>query len=152
MECAHQLGKLCQNRHLLVNLIPYNQTDVKDKLRCPNEQHLRQFQETVTSYNVFCTVRRTMGADIASACGQLVVQKEKEDTSLVHDIEDTLLQKNNGSMKPKSENKLPRTQVSNIHIVEKHDADNVVEILAIATSIAAICFIVSTTLFLRQRK
>ena len=86
IECAHQLGKLCENRHLVVNLIPYNQTDVKDKLSCPSEEHMKEFQRIVTSYGSFCSIRRTMGADIAGACGQLVVSKEK--SKEVQDIED----------------------------------------------------------------
>lgn len=77
-ECAHELGKLTENRSVVVNLIPYNQTDVKDKLRCPNEQHIKEFQRIVASYGTFCTIRRTMGADIDSACGQLVVLEQKD--------------------------------------------------------------------------
>merc|ERR1712166_1232817 len=46
-ECAHQLGKLCENRHLLVNLIPYNPTDVKDKLQCPSDEHMLEFRNIV---------------------------------------------------------------------------------------------------------
>ncbi|MGK3761850.1 MAG: hypothetical protein ACI8RD_014168 [Bacillariaceae sp.] len=78
-ECAHQLGKLCENRHLVVNLIPYNATDVKDKLQCPTDAHMLEFRDIVQSYGTFCTIRRTMGADIASACGQLVQKKEQEE-------------------------------------------------------------------------
>jgi len=77
-KCAHQLGKLCENRHLVVNLIPYNATDVKDKLQCPSDEHMLEFRNIVQSYGTFVTIRRTMGADIASACGQLVQQKNKE--------------------------------------------------------------------------
>mmetsp|Transcript_15354 Transcript_15354/g.34849 ORF Transcript_15354/g.34849 Transcript_15354/m.34849 type:complete len:203 (-) Transcript_15354:66-674(-) len=77
-KCAHELGKLCENRHLVVNLIPYNATDVKDKLRCPSDEHMLEFRDIVQSYGTFVTVRRTMGADIASACGQLVQKKNKE--------------------------------------------------------------------------
>ena len=77
-KCAHQLGKLCENRHLVVNLIPYNATDVKDKLQCPSDKHMLEFRDIVQSYGTFVTIRRTMGADIASACGQLVQQKNKE--------------------------------------------------------------------------
>ena len=87
IECAHQLGKLCENRHLVVNLIPYNQTDVKDKLSCPSEEQMKEFQRIVTSYGTFCTIRRTMGADIAGACGQLVVAKEQDSWSA--DVADT---------------------------------------------------------------
>ncbi|OEU22779.1 hypothetical protein FRACYDRAFT_223610 [Fragilariopsis cylindrus CCMP1102] len=78
-ECAHQLGKLCENRHLVVNLIPYNATDVKDKLQCPSDEHMLEFRDIVQSYGTFCTIRRTMGADIASACGQLIQKKEQEE-------------------------------------------------------------------------
>merc|ERR1712161_31091 len=74
-KCAHQLGKLCENRHLIVNLIPYNSTDVKDKLQCPSYEHMLEFRNIVQSHGTFCTIRRTMGADIASACGQLVQKK-----------------------------------------------------------------------------
>jgi len=77
-KCAHQLGKLCENRHLVVNLIPYNATDVKDKLRCPSDERMLEFRNIVQSYGTFVTIRRTMGADIASACGQLVQKKNKE--------------------------------------------------------------------------
>lgn len=91
-KAAHQLGKLCENRKLVVNLIPYNQTNVKDKLTCPSESHMKQFQDIVTSYGVFCFIRRTMGADIAGACGQLVVEKEQEKNMDV-DIEDVVMAK-----------------------------------------------------------
>ena len=65
IKCAHQLGKLCEGRHLVVNLIPYNQTDVKDKLRCPTNARMQEFRDIVASYGAYCTIRRTMGADIA---------------------------------------------------------------------------------------
>jgi sorting nexin-8 len=96
LECAHQLGRLCQHRHLVVNLIPYNATDVKDKLQCPSKAHTQKFRDIVASYGTFCTIRRTMGADIASACGQLVQKKQEEENSsnadddVVVDIEDVV--------------------------------------------------------------
>lgn len=104
-ECAHELGKLTENRSVVVNVIPYNQTDVKDKLRCPNEQHIKEFQRIVASYGTFCTIRRTMGADIDSACGQLIVldKKEKDQGSpqlsprTLADIEDGPMGSSNGS-------------------------------------------------------
>ena len=97
IEAAHQLGKLCEGKQLVVNLIPYNKTDVKDKLSCPSEEHMQEFRRIVSSYGSFCSIRqvaffvkfsqpilnilpsdfllarRTMGADIFGACGQLVV-------------------------------------------------------------------------------
>ena len=73
------MGKLCENRHLIVNLIPYNATDVKDKLQCPSPEHMQKFRDVVASYGTFCTIRRTMGADIAGACGQLAKSKIEEE-------------------------------------------------------------------------
>ncbi|EED91285.1 hypothetical protein THAPSDRAFT_34735, partial [Thalassiosira pseudonana CCMP1335] len=75
IEAAHQLGQLCRGRQLVVNLIPYNKTDVRDKLSCPSEEHMQEFRSIVSSYGSFCSIRRTMGADIAGACGQLVVEQ-----------------------------------------------------------------------------
>lgn len=79
VEAAHALGKLCQDRQLVINLIPYNATDVQDKLlSCPSFHDMQVFQKIVQSYGSFCTIRRTMGADIDSACGQLITKKERE--------------------------------------------------------------------------
>jgi adenine C2-methylase RlmN of 23S rRNA A2503 and tRNA A37 len=57
IEAAHELGKLCEGRQLVVNLIPYNKTDVKDKLSCPSEEHMQQFRRIVSSYGSFCSIR-----------------------------------------------------------------------------------------------
>lgn len=132
-ECAHQLGKLCENRHLVVNLIPYNQTDVKDKLSCPSEEHMKEFQRIVTSYGAFCSIRRTMGADIAGACGQLVVANEKKKHSAVLDIED-------GPFQTK--------QITSIKKIKKRGEsqdpkDKWLKPLAICTGITATCFLAS---------
>jgi len=156
IECAHQLGKLCENRHLIVNLIPYNQTDVKDKLRCPSDAHMRKFRDIVTSYKTFCTIRRTMGADIDSACGQLVVAKEKEAKQKQADIEDT------AQMNYATNSKQPKVVKRSSAIHSKSmmkdtsnlnsDLDHLVKPLAIATSILATCFIGTTILFFKQRR
>ena len=87
IEAAHQLGKLCEGRRLVVNIIPHNRTDVKDELRCPSEERMMEFRRIVSSYGSSCSVRRTMGADIAGACGQLVVAGERRGRG-VADIED----------------------------------------------------------------
>ena len=57
IEAAHELGKLCEGRHLVVNLIPYNKTDVRDKLSCPSEEHMQEFRRIVSSYGSFCSIR-----------------------------------------------------------------------------------------------
>ena len=78
-ECAHQLGKLCEGKNIIVNLIPYNTTDVKDKFQCPSLEHIEAFQKIVMGYGLYVFIRKTMGEDIAGACGQLVLQKEDEE-------------------------------------------------------------------------
>ena len=158
-ESAHQLGKLCRNRHLVVNLIPYNRTDVKDKLYCPAEAHMSEFQRIVTSYGSFCTIRRTMGADIAGACGQLVVAKEKkeQETSDIFDIEDGPLQV--GSEKKTGERMKGKVSIksSNKKWEEKPDRKEMVDYekwirpLTIATVIAGSCFVMSAMMVSRRR-
>lgn len=140
-ECAHQLGKLCENRHLVVNLIPYNQTDVKDILRCPSEDHMKEFQRIVASYGAFCTIRRTMGADIASACGQLVVANENNDKQNVVDIEDGPFQ----DKKPKDTKKMKHKFDSSYPKKSNYDfnSDKWIKRLVICTGVAAACFAIS---------
>lgn len=178
MESAHELGKLCENRSLVVNLIPYNQTSVKDKLRCPSKEHIREFQSIVTSYNVFCTTRRTMGADIDSACGQLVVlnkgkagqQEDPQSSTVVGDIEDGLAgdtristSRNKKSVIKEPSQSARRASVSNGPNGQsvsnsKDDNDPFRDLekwilpLQIATTIAASCFLTSAALFLKQRR
>jgi len=155
LECAHQLGKLCENRQLVVNLIPYNPTDVKDKLQCPTWEHMKEFQNIVSSYGTFCTIRRTMGADIASACGQLIT-KEEEKEAVVKDIEDMAA---DNTMRKKLMVEQSRIETTS---EPKKDFDagashevglqRWIQPLAVATTVAATCFLVSSTLFLRQRR
>jgi hypothetical protein len=77
LQCAHELGQLCAGRQMVVNLIPYNPTDVRDPLRCPPMDHVNEFRHIVAGYGTMCTIRRTMGADIDSACGQLITLQQQ---------------------------------------------------------------------------
>jgi hypothetical protein len=164
-ECAHQLGKLCENRHLVVNLIPYNQTDVKDKLSCPSMEHIREFQRIVVSYGVFCTIRTTMGADISGACGQLVVEREKnekqtfdiEDLGVSHegknkmDVKVIKRQKAGKIMAPESESKASKSDSGS-----DDEADPIsnflVKPLIVSTTIAATCCVASIVALLWIKK
>lgn len=161
IEAAHKLGKLCEGRHLVVNLIPYNKTDVKDELSCPSEAHMREFQSIVSSYGSFCTIRRTMGADIAGACGQLVLEGEEEKSrrkkQQLADIEDGPFRVDE-SGKPRP----PIAAVKRIKEVanETHDVneskgdelDPWVRRLMVATVVTATCFVVSSGLMLFQKR
>ncbi len=160
-ECAHQLGRLSKNRHLVVNLIPYNQTDVKDKLRCPDEKHMKEFQRIVTSYGSFCFIRRTMGADIAGACGQLVVSKENASTASTNptDIEEDPFQTNRSKEKISKGKGLKNSKMTsrkNSRGVKNNrpskDIDDWIRPLKIATIFAASCFTLSVVLLASKRR
>jgi sorting nexin-8 len=171
-ECAHQLGRLCENRQLVVNLIPYNATDVKDKLQCPSTEHMQKFRDIVASYGTFCTIRRTMGADIASACGQLVQKtKEGETASQPVDIEDVV---GGNSKSPDAsfpsaparsisqdpvdvidetpaDHHLPAAEPSWLDSIPSEKLDLWMNGLFIATAVSSSCFMISTVLYLRRR-
>eukprot|EP00578_Thalassiosira_sp_NH16_P020631 CAMPEP_0181098588 /NCGR_PEP_ID=MMETSP1071-20121207/12205_1 /TAXON_ID=35127 /ORGANISM="Thalassiosira sp., Strain NH16" /LENGTH=572 /DNA_ID=CAMNT_0023181191 /DNA_START=65 /DNA_END=1783 /DNA_ORIENTATION=+ len=158
IEAAHKLGKLCEGRHLVVNLIPYNKTDVKDKLACPSEERMQEFRRIVSSYGSFCSIRRTMGADIAGACGQLVVEQEKGQSS-VGDIEDGPFRKDGVgkrpitlSLKRDGKNKHDDQRSDKHPKSEAMEVDPWVRRLTVATAIVASCFVVSGTLLLLQKR
>lgn len=168
IEAAHRLGKLCEGRHLVVNLIPYNKTDVKDKLSCPSEEHMREFQRIVSSYGSFCTIRRTMGADIAGACGQLVVGGEKEEEECrrrgkLADIEDGPFREDGSRKPPRTTivalpSKRRKEEVVAARETQEEDEskgdgqDRWVRRLTVATVVAATCFVVSSGLLLLQKR
>lgn len=155
LDAAHELGRLCEDRHLVVNLIPYNATDVEDELRCPSEEHVLEFRNIVQSYGSFCTIRRTMGADIDSACGQLITlakDKNAREDAMPLDIEDV------GRTKAarKAPSVIKRKVLAVTATAAKPEPDSSLERwirpLAIATSVAAFSFALSTVMYVRQRR
>jgi 23S rRNA (adenine2503-C2)-methyltransferase len=54
-----------------VNLIPYNLTGVE--FECSLDSTIQEFLEVLHAKHLIATTRRTMGDDIAAACGQLIV-------------------------------------------------------------------------------
>jgi len=161
-ECAHQLGRLCEDRHIVVNLIPYNKTDADDTLSCPSEDHMQEFRKIVVSYGTFCTIRRTMGADIDSACGQLVTKtlKDDRDASATVDIEDVAVAPLSvGKKRGSGVTKIKRQKSGNdAELLDRgdddtyEDLDKWVKPLSIATGVAAFCFVVTSSLYLRQQQ
>ncbi|WOL00567.1 hypothetical protein Cni_G09280 [Canna indica] len=90
---AHQLGKLLEELHVVVNLIPFNPVGSSSCFRTSSEQNVKKFQSILRGvYNIRSTIRQEMGQDISGACGQLVVNLSKERSagraSLLTDIED----------------------------------------------------------------
>lgn len=64
---AHRVGKV------RINLIPYNFTGSVYRDSLPGD--FERFQQQLEVAGVVVTRRRTMGDDIAAACGQLIVEK-----------------------------------------------------------------------------
>jgi adenine C2-methylase RlmN of 23S rRNA A2503 and tRNA A37 len=73
-ELAKELGKyVAKTGYTKVNIIPYN--PVVGKLFTRSDEGRREaFKEILRSFGVDVTERKTMGDDIAAACGQLVVE------------------------------------------------------------------------------
>ena len=69
-ECADELSKLLKGLSCHVNLIPLN--EVKERgMVGTNRKKAYAFMDRLNSNGISATVRRTMGADIEGACGQL---------------------------------------------------------------------------------
>ncbi|MFA6159851.1 MAG: 23S rRNA (adenine(2503)-C(2))-methyltransferase RlmN [Parcubacteria group bacterium] len=60
---------------LHVNLIRYNSTDSKDKFISSSAEQAVKFRNYLLENKINCTIRRSLGADIEGACGQLAGKK-----------------------------------------------------------------------------
>ncbi|MBQ7884689.1 MAG: 23S rRNA (adenine(2503)-C(2))-methyltransferase RlmN [Clostridia bacterium] len=69
-ECADELSKILKGVVCHVNLIPLNKVDERG-LVGTNRKKAYAFMDRLTQNGISATVRRTMGADIEGACGQL---------------------------------------------------------------------------------
>ena len=68
--CADELAELLKGLVCHVNLIPLN--EIKERgMQGTNRKKAYAFMDRLVSHNISATVRRTMGADIEGACGQL---------------------------------------------------------------------------------
>ncbi|TXH00611.1 MAG: 23S rRNA (adenine(2503)-C(2))-methyltransferase RlmN [Candidatus Moraniibacteriota bacterium] len=67
---ARKVGKV------KINLIPYN--DTHSKYQTSESKPLLAFESKLHAAGIDVTRRRTMGADIAAACGQLIVETAKK--------------------------------------------------------------------------
>lgn len=79
LDCAHELGRLCENRHLVVNLIPYIiHKDADDRRRCPSPAHIKSFQSIVASYGVLCNVRLNMNVKLSRYIARQLKQERRQ--------------------------------------------------------------------------
>ena len=67
-ESADELIKLIGHRNCHVNLIPINEIRERDFKK---SRFVERFQKRLADAGINATVRRTLGADISAACGQL---------------------------------------------------------------------------------
>ncbi len=70
LEDAKELVRICSYLKAKVNLIPYNETPHSD-YTSPSPERLRAFQEYLNDKRIVAVFRKSKGADIAAACGQL---------------------------------------------------------------------------------
>lgn len=70
MACADELAKRLSGMLCHVNLIPVNEIRETAYHRSETARILA-FQQRLTKHGINATVRRTLGADINAACGQL---------------------------------------------------------------------------------
>jgi len=70
---ARALARLCHRVRAKVNLIMYNHVPGVE-FKCVSEAKLNEFMAQLSARGVTVTVRRSRGADIAAACGQLANQ------------------------------------------------------------------------------
>ena len=78
--CAVELAELMHGKDIIVNLIPYNPTDVPMGHVPPDPEAVKAMTRVLTGRGVFTTVRHEMGQDIAGACGQLALKKGPSST------------------------------------------------------------------------
>jgi len=85
-EHAHELGALLSSRraHIILNLIPYNPTDVIHKYEPPTTESISTFFQICMSdkYRIYTRVRQEMGQDIAGACGQLALVRKSDNSDV----------------------------------------------------------------------
>ena len=69
-ECAEELASNIKGWLSHVNLIPLNAVKEKD-YKASETKRIKAFKSILESYDIACTIRRTLGSDIDAACGQL---------------------------------------------------------------------------------
>ena len=70
-EDAERVVELLKGIRAKVNLIPYNTTDPAADLKKPSEHSILVFQNIINNAGIATLIRKSKGADISAACGQL---------------------------------------------------------------------------------
>lgn len=92
-EHAHELAALLKPRreNILLNLIPYNPTEVAEDYKPPFPEQVDSFYKICSGapYGIYTRVRQEKGQDIAGACGQLALVRGQNTQGEHPDLEDT---------------------------------------------------------------
>lgn len=75
LEHADQLAKLVNKSRIKVNLIAYNATEGMP-YDAPDREQVEAFEKRLWKHDVTAFIRRSMGADIKAACGQLKASEQ----------------------------------------------------------------------------
>lgn len=75
LDCAQDLAKLLQGRRVVINLIPFNETNlVASKFMRNEKQKVYDFRSHLMDLGFLVTIRESFGKDIDAACGQLALR------------------------------------------------------------------------------
>jgi 23S rRNA (adenine2503-C2)-methyltransferase len=77
LEDARELADWLDGLDAHVNLIPYNRIDSAPQLRTTERPERDAFAEVLRAAGFVATIRYSLGADIAAACGQLVQRENR---------------------------------------------------------------------------
>ncbi|MFH2068764.1 MAG: 23S rRNA (adenine(2503)-C(2))-methyltransferase RlmN [Candidatus Omnitrophota bacterium] len=76
VDCAEKLVDIAKNLKAKVNLLGYSPVTGND-YRTPGKESVLFFAKRLTQKEVFVTIRKSRGNDIAAACGQLAGKKHE---------------------------------------------------------------------------
>jgi 23S rRNA (adenine2503-C2)-methyltransferase len=77
-EDARELAAWIDGQDVHINLIPYNPIETAPQLRSTERPERDAFAEILRAAGFVTTIRYSLGADIAAACGQLVQRENRE--------------------------------------------------------------------------
>lgn len=84
LDQAEILSKIAKDLHAHVNLIPYNKVEGLRWVR-PNIMRQTAFHDVLKAAGASSTIRKEKGHDIAAACGQLRLQVQKEEATVIEE-------------------------------------------------------------------
>ena len=84
LEAAARVHEFLTGLKVRVNLIPYNNSDGKGDYETADDGRVQDFRRYLTDRGMRCTVRYSLGQDIAAACGQLANKSENNDQLAVN--------------------------------------------------------------------